>query len=62
MALEGRIKDFGLADIFQLIQLQKKTGVLTVKNDQQKAAILFEGGMIVGAETNDRAHFPWILP
>ncbi len=54
MALEGRIKDFGLADIFQLIQLQKKTGVLTVKNDQQKAAILFEEGMVVGAETNDR--------
>ncbi len=54
MALEGRIKDFGLADIFQLIHLQKKTGMLTVKNDQQKATILFEEGMVVGAETNDR--------
>lgn len=54
MALEGRIKEFGLADIFQLIQLQKKTGVLTVKNDQQKATILFEEGMVVGAETDNR--------
>jgi Domain of unknown function (DUF4388)/Type II secretion system (T2SS), protein G len=54
MALEGRIKDFGLADIFQLIHLQKKTGVLTVKNEQQKATILFEEGMIVGAETSAR--------
>jgi len=54
MALEGRIKDFGLSDIFQLIHLQKKTGTLTVKNDQQKAVILFEEGLVVGAETNDR--------
>jgi hypothetical protein len=54
MALEGRIKDFGLSDIFQLIHLQKKTGMLTVKNEQQKAVILFEEGMVVGAETNDR--------
>jgi len=54
VALEGRIKDFGLADIFQLIHLQKKTGVLTVKTDQQKATILFEEGMVVGAETDNR--------
>jgi hypothetical protein len=54
MALEGRIKDFGLSDIFQLIHLQKKTGTLTVKDDQQKSVILFEEGMVVGAETNDR--------
>ena len=54
MALEGRIKDFGLADIFQLIHLQKKTGVLTVKNGQQASTILFEEGMIVGADTNNR--------
>lgn len=54
MALEGRIKDFGLADIFQLIHLQKKTGMLTVKNKEQKAIILFEEGMVVGADINDR--------
>jgi len=54
MALEGRIKDFGLADIFQLIHLQKKTGVLTVKNGKQTSTILFEVGMIVGADTNSR--------
>ncbi len=29
MALEGTLKDFSLADIFQLIGLQRKTGVLT---------------------------------
>ena len=32
MALEGSLKDFGLADIFQLIYVQKKTGTLKMKN------------------------------
>ncbi|HEY8848998.1 MAG TPA: DUF4388 domain-containing protein, partial [Thermoanaerobaculia bacterium] len=27
MALEGTLRDFSLADIFQLIGLQRKTGV-----------------------------------
>ena len=31
MALEGTLKDFSLADIFQLIGLQRKTGVLTLR-------------------------------
>ena len=31
MALEGTLRDFSLADIFQLIGLQRKTGVLTLK-------------------------------
>ena len=34
MALEGTIKDFGLPDIFQLIGLQRKTGLLTLKHDE----------------------------
>jgi len=32
MALEGTIKDFGLPDIFQLIGLQRKTGMLALNN------------------------------
>ena len=31
MALEGTLKDFALPDIFQLIGLQKKTGMLYLK-------------------------------
>ena len=34
MALEGTLKDFALPDIFQLIGLQKKTGMLYLKNDE----------------------------
>ena len=34
MALEGTIRDFGLPDIFQLIGLQRKTGILTLTNEK----------------------------
>ena len=54
MALEGAISDFGLADIFQLISLQKKSGELLLKNNEISVTALFENGMIVGAETTNR--------
>ena len=42
MALEGSLKDFGLPDIFQLIGLQKKTGVLYLNNDDDAVTIAFQ--------------------
>ena len=54
MALAGTLKDFSLADIFQLIGLQKKTGVLTLKIIKEEARILFMNGLVVGAETNSQ--------
>ncbi|MGC2424363.1 MAG: DUF4388 domain-containing protein [Nitrospirota bacterium] len=50
MALEGTIKDFGLADIFQLIGLQKKTGTLFLKGVETTVNIHFEDGAVVKAE------------
>ncbi len=47
MALEGTIKDFGLPDIFQLIGLQRKTGILTLKNEKDTVTVTFENGMVV---------------
>ena len=41
MALEGPIKDFGLPDIFQLIGLQRKTVVLTLKNETEQVTVAF---------------------
>ena len=54
MALEGTIKDFGLPDIFQLIGLQRKTGILTLTNekDQEVVTVTFEGGMVVMADSS----------
>ena len=47
MALEGTIKEFGLADIFQLIGLQKKTGTLFLKGVDATVNIHFEDGAVV---------------
>jgi len=37
MALEGSLKDFGLADILQLIYFQRKTGVLVLDGKQTRS-------------------------
>jgi hypothetical protein len=52
MALEGTIKDFGLPDIFQLIGLQRKTGLLTLKSDKETVTVTFENGMVVMADSS----------
>ena len=54
MALEGSLKDFGLADIFQLIYIQKKTGTLKMKNASREAKVLFENGLIVTADSSNQ--------
>jgi hypothetical protein len=54
MALAGNIKEFGLADIFQIVSLQQKTGVLTVENAKNKVTVLLEKGLIVGADASFR--------
>ena len=55
MALEGTIKDFGLPDIFQLIGLQRKTGLLTLKNEKEHVTVAFENGMVVMADSARQA-------
>ncbi|HPW54891.1 MAG: DUF4388 domain-containing protein [Thermoanaerobaculaceae bacterium] len=51
MALEGTLKDFSLADIFQLIGLQRKTGVLTLRSSEDVVTISFLEGRVVGADS-----------
>jgi len=52
MALEGTIKDFNLPDIFQLISLQQKTGVLVLKGRDEVVTVYFHQGMIVSADSS----------
>jgi len=52
MALEGTIKDFGLPDIFQLIGLQRKTGILTLTSAREKVTVTFDGGQVVLADSS----------
>jgi hypothetical protein len=53
MAFEGTLKDFSLAEIFQLISYQKKTGILTLKGEGKKATVTFMEGNVISAETID---------
>ena len=46
-SLQGSIKDFGVADILQLLSQQQKSGILLVENDKQTAEIYFSNGALV---------------
>jgi len=52
MALEGTLRDFSLADILQLISLQHKTGLLTVRNPGDAVTLGFVDGQLVVAESS----------
>ena len=52
MSLRGTLGDFGIADIFQLIGHQAKTGVLNLKDLEVEVRIYFVDGNVVKAEQN----------
>src|SRR5256712_1887519 len=54
MALEGTLRDFGLPDIFQLIGMQRKTGVLTLRNKEDTVTVTCLDGKVVGADSASR--------
>ncbi|MEW6569897.1 MAG: DUF4388 domain-containing protein [Nitrospirota bacterium] len=54
MALEGSLRDFGLADILQLIFFQRKTGILGVEGKMDTVRLFFIDGNITGAESKRR--------
>lgn len=54
MALQGTLKDFGIADILQLIGQQQKTGTLHLTARDQEVHVAFHDGNIVKAESTSR--------
>jgi len=54
VGLEGTLKVFSLTEIFQMLGLQRKTGVLTVEGDDDTITISFLGGSVVAAESAAR--------
>src|SRR3954471_13994386 len=54
MALSGTLKDFGIADILQLIGHQTKTGRLTLKNGDDVVEVFFIEGNVVFASQKAR--------
>ncbi len=54
MALTGTLKDFGIADILQLIGQQQKTGMLYFRDREQEVQVGFRDGSIVKVESITR--------
>jgi hypothetical protein len=50
VALQGTLKDFGIAEIFQLIGQQAKTGVLHLRGKDEEVHVSFFEGNVVRAE------------
>lgn len=49
VGLSGNLVDFGIADVFQLIGQQRKTGLLELRSGSSRARLLFDRGLIVSA-------------
>ena len=49
VALRGNLRDFGIAEVFQLIGQQRKTGVLEIVADDQTVRLAFDEGAVVWA-------------
>jgi hypothetical protein len=54
VGLEGTLKVFSLTEIFQMLGLQRKTGVLSVEGEDDTVTISFLGGQVVAAESTVR--------
>lgn len=51
MAIEGPLRELALTDVFQLLDLSRKTGVLTIRNEarQRPAIVRFDRGAVISA-------------
>lgn len=58
VALRGNLEDFGIADVFQLVGQQRKTGILEFTgSDGRKVQLRFDRGAVVSAApAESRAH------
>src|SRR5713226_3493456 len=58
MPIEGPLRELGIHDVFQLLDLSRKTGVLRVTSElrHNAGAISFEGGAIIFAEIRSNPH------
>jgi hypothetical protein len=49
VGLHGNLRDFGIAEVFQLIGQQRKTGVLELASGEESVQFLFDRGAVVSA-------------
>src|SRR5437899_11493706 len=58
MAIEGPLRELGIHDVFQLLDLSRKTGALRVTSElrHNEGTIYFDSGVVVSAEIRSSAH------
>jgi tetratricopeptide (TPR) repeat protein len=58
MAIEGPLKELGIHDVFQLLDLSRKTGILRVTSDlrNNEGNVWFENGAILFAQLRSNPH------
>ncbi|MBW2295755.1 MAG: DUF4388 domain-containing protein [Deltaproteobacteria bacterium] len=49
VALRGNLQDFGIAEVFQLIGQQRKTGLLKISHERRVICLAFDSGSVVWA-------------
>ncbi|HEX9094294.1 MAG TPA: DUF4388 domain-containing protein [Coriobacteriia bacterium] len=52
MALRGNLRDFSLPDVFQLVTLSGKTGVLRIKRSDAEGSVWFRDGAVFFAQSD----------
>src|SRR5688572_12900009 len=60
MPIEGPIRELGLPDVFQLLELSRKTGMLRVTSGlrDDEGRVFFEGGRVVQASLQSKPPAP----
>jgi hypothetical protein len=58
MAIQGPLRELGIHDVFQLLDLSRKTGVLRVTSElrQNEGTVWFESGAVVAASIRSNPH------
>lgn len=57
VALRGNLEDFGIAEVFQLIGQQRKTGLLKISNNRREVCLAFDGGSVVWAKPSAKYEY-----
>src|SRR5881392_2610926 len=57
MAIEGPLRELGIHDVFQLLDLSQKTGVLRVASElrDDEGVVCFDSGRVVHAHVKSKA-------
>ena len=61
MSLEGRLEDLALTDIFQIISLSRRSGILTLIRKEGTARLVFAQGQVMFASSDTRSRLGYTL-